>query len=95
MFEECTSEKIKSIKEKLASINQESKDWKYSGKWLRCVSLIMEVKLNSLLLERHGVIRYTDPLGKNQTYETVERTTRHEVIGVDGVDIISMILTIS
>lgn len=30
-----------------------------------------------------------DPTGKERVYETVERTTRPELTGVDGVDIIS------
>lgn len=38
---------------------------------------------------RSGVLHYVDPAGKNRTYETVERTTRNEQAGVDGVDIIS------
>ena len=39
---------------------------------------------------RCGVIHYVDPAGKEREYETVERTTRKELTGVDGVEVISM-----
>ena len=39
---------------------------------------------------RSGFLHYVDPAGMSRTYETVERTTRNEHAGVDGIDIISM-----
>ena len=46
-----------------------------------------------LVILRSGIVRYTDPAGKERTYEMVERVTRCEAIGVDGTDIIGKIHT--
>lgn len=40
------------------------------------------------------MVHYVDPTGQERSYETVERTTRSELTGVDGVDIISMLVAV-
>ena len=38
---------------------------------------------------RCGEVHYVDASGKERVYETVERTTRTQLTGIDGVDVIS------
>ena len=93
---------LQRVKEKASSFQQKSKDWKHCGKWLRSVGRRGKNSLTAnsqsqfgscyLHAYRCGVIDYVDPAGNAREYETMERTTRTKLTGVDGVDVISEVI---
>lgn len=91
-LDSCILQKIKVIKERARHIQQDCKEWKHCGDWLRWAAVYSNNRYQPINACRCGIIHYVDTVDeklKKMTYETVERTTRTDLTGVDGVDVIS------